>query len=179
MERLLFKEKYRTASTVRNPLFAQVVKEYDNKVGKDINIMICVEELAELLQVLSKFYRQNGDRLNLIEELGDSVICIENMKQIFGITQEELDAESIKRHQKQDGVKEESTVLCITEVTGVMHEISLWCIKIPERYEALQTLSKMSDCIKGLCRFFSVTEEEINKEINVKIDRDVRRLAMS
>ena len=178
VERAVFEEKYRAASTVRNPLFDQVVKEY-SKFDKEINFVICVEELAELLQVISKFYRQKGDRLNLIEELGDSVICIETMKQIFDITQEELDAESIKRQQIQDCTKKESSVLYVTEVADVMHEISLWCVKTPERYEALQTLSKMSDCIKGIHRFFSITEEEINKEINVKIDRDVRRLAMS
>jgi len=66
-----------------------------------------MEELSELFQVLSKHYRQKGELLNLIEELGDQLICVESMRQFYGISEEELDktfqcAKHFVSEQKQD-----------------------------------------------------------------------------
>lgn len=51
---------------------------------------ICMEELAELSQALSKQIRKCGDRYNLLEEMADVCICIEYMKMIFGIDETTL-----------------------------------------------------------------------------------------
>ena len=49
-----------------------------------------MEECAELTQAISKFYRDKPDRINLIEEMGDILICIESLKQLYGITDGEI-----------------------------------------------------------------------------------------
>ena len=55
---------------------------------------MCIEELAELLQALSKYYRQSSDRLNLIQQLGDSLLCTEILRQHYSISEEEIEKES-------------------------------------------------------------------------------------
>ena len=46
--------------------------------------------MKELSQAISKYYRNKPDRLNLIEEIGDMVICIESLKQLYSIEDEEI-----------------------------------------------------------------------------------------
>ena len=45
-----------------------------------LKCMICVEELAELQQALSKFLRKKPDMDNLHEEFADVMICMEWIK---------------------------------------------------------------------------------------------------
>lgn len=56
------------------------------------SILIVQEELAELIQELSKALRSNGtnDSIGIIEELADVSLCIDYVKEVFGITDKQL-----------------------------------------------------------------------------------------
>lgn len=58
--------------------------------GSFIKHVVCMEELAELQQAVSKFIRGKGDRDNLIEEIADVIICIENIKILHFISDTEI-----------------------------------------------------------------------------------------
>lgn len=61
------------------------------------NTVIVIEELAELAQELSKALREKGDINAILEELADVSIGVDYVKEIFDITDKELDyARSIK-----------------------------------------------------------------------------------
>lgn len=61
------------------------------------NTVIVIEELAELAQELSKALRGKGDINAILEELADVSIGVDYVKEIFDITDKELDyARSIK-----------------------------------------------------------------------------------
>ena len=49
------------------------------------------EELSELSQAISKEIRGIGDRSNLVEEMADVIICLEILKQIFAVTNVEIE----------------------------------------------------------------------------------------
>lgn len=75
-----------------------------NHHGVETTLIICMEELAELQQAISKFMRY-GDLLeiesNLIEELADVTICMAMIRQIAGINFRHVDAkirEKMKRN---------------------------------------------------------------------------------
>ena len=53
--------------------------------------MVCMEELSELSQAISKEIRGRGDRNNLVEEMADVIICLEILKQIFAVTNVEIE----------------------------------------------------------------------------------------
>lgn len=54
------------------------------------NLIIVMEELAELSQAIAKELRDKGDNINLLEELADVQLGIYYIQEIFGITDEHL-----------------------------------------------------------------------------------------
>ena len=55
------------------------------------NLIIVMEEMAELSQQVSKNIRGVGDRMDLIQELADVQISIYTIEEVLGITSEELE----------------------------------------------------------------------------------------
>ena len=54
------------------------------------NLIIVMEELAELSQAIAKELRDRGDNINLLEELADVQLGIYYVQEIFSITDEHL-----------------------------------------------------------------------------------------
>ena len=54
------------------------------------NCIICMEELAELQQEISKQLRNKGDTYGLLEELADVYICLEMLKKMFNYSSDEI-----------------------------------------------------------------------------------------
>lgn len=51
---------------------------------------IAMEEFAELQQQVSKQIRGYDDRIGLLEEMADAYICLELLKSIFNINEEDM-----------------------------------------------------------------------------------------
>lgn len=90
MNRKTFEEIFKLASKTITPLFKNKIIKSNEQLGEKTRLVICMEEAAELSQVISKFYRNKPDRLNLIEEMGDMIICIESLKQLYDISDKEI-----------------------------------------------------------------------------------------
>ena len=58
--------------------------------GADLQTVVCMEECAELIQAVSEMKRGKDNRNNLIEEVADVMICIEILKQVYGISDNEI-----------------------------------------------------------------------------------------
>jgi hypothetical protein len=54
--------------------------------GKEREIVVAIEEMAELTQVLAKVVRGISDFDNVAEEIADVEICMEVMKRVFNNT---------------------------------------------------------------------------------------------
>ena len=67
-----------------------VVKKSIEHYGKDVQSTVCMEECAELIQAISKEKRGKSDKDHLAEEIADVIICIEMLKQIYNITEDEI-----------------------------------------------------------------------------------------
>ena len=66
------------------------------------NTVIVIEELAELTKELTKALRNKDDIIGIIEELADVSIGVDYVKEIFDITDKELEyARSIKMTELQ------------------------------------------------------------------------------
>ena len=72
------------------PIDSYVVKRSIEHYGKDVQSTVCMEECAELIQAISKEKRGKSDKCNLAEEMADVIICIEMLKQIYNITDDEI-----------------------------------------------------------------------------------------
>ena len=69
---------------------SNVVKKSIEHYGADLQTVVCMEECAELIQAISKMKRGKDNRDNLIEEMADVMICMEIMKQVYGISDNEI-----------------------------------------------------------------------------------------
>lgn len=58
--------------------------------NKDRQLLIAMEELAELSQELSKQLRGKGNRVGILEEMADVAIATRYARRVLGITDEEL-----------------------------------------------------------------------------------------
>ena len=72
------------------PVSSYVVKKSIEHYGKDVQSTVCMEECAELIQAISKEKRGNSDKDHLAEEMADVIICIEMLKQIYNINEDEI-----------------------------------------------------------------------------------------
>ena len=74
-----------------------------NKYGVEKQLLVCMEEPAELIQAISKAERYPNDEKyidRLIEEIADVLICIEYLKKIYDIDQskvEKWESKKLKR----------------------------------------------------------------------------------
>lgn len=68
-------------------IIANIIEHY----GTQTEQIVCMEEYAELSQAISKGLRGKLNRDNLIEEMADVLICINILKQIYKISDAELD----------------------------------------------------------------------------------------
>ena len=69
---------------------SDIIKRSIEHYGKDVQSTVCMEECAELIQAISKEKRGNSDKDHLAEEISDVIICIEMLKQIYNITEDEI-----------------------------------------------------------------------------------------
>ena len=69
---------------------SNVVKKSIEHYGADLQTVVCMEECSELIQAISKMQRGKDNRANLIEEVADVMICIEILKQVYGISDNEI-----------------------------------------------------------------------------------------
>jgi NTP pyrophosphatase (non-canonical NTP hydrolase) len=71
----------------------QVVwRESIRKYGKEIQSIVCMEECSELIQAVSKCLRGKPDVTdNLAEEMADVIICLHMLKEMYGITDAQLE----------------------------------------------------------------------------------------
>lgn len=115
MDHQEFTKAMKTAEdTVDKERAFQILRDSMGKVKNNddgtVNLIIVMEELAELQQQLSKYIRGKEDFTGLVEELGDVMLGIYYVQEICGISDELLHkAMNIKlnRQEKRNEVNRE------------------------------------------------------------------------
>lgn len=71
----------------RKALYKKTIEEF----GRDIQIVIAIEEMSELTKELTKMIRGYNRRDKLIEEIGDVKIMLETIEVIFDCENEVIE----------------------------------------------------------------------------------------
>lgn len=83
------KEEYRSVKEIKiNP---EIIKDSISHYGVECQTTVCMEECAELIQAVSKEKRCKGDKNHLAEEIADVYICLEMLRQIYGVKGYEIE----------------------------------------------------------------------------------------
>lgn len=78
----------------------EIVKDSIVYYGKDVQSTVCMEECAELIQAISKEKRGKSDKNHLAEEMADVLISIELLKEIYDVSNEQIN-EWVDKKQKR------------------------------------------------------------------------------
>lgn len=89
--------------------------------GMDTERVIIMEELSELIQEVSKHYRNKGNIMHLLEEMADVYICLEELKLMTGIDDHDIEAAmSVKYERIKNDIESKKS-----KITGLdLHESS-------------------------------------------------------
>lgn len=68
----------------------EIIKDSIVYYGKDAQSTVCMEECAELIQAISKEKRGNSDKNHLAEEMADVLISISLLKEIYDVSNEQI-----------------------------------------------------------------------------------------
>ena len=80
-----------------------IIKASIENYGEELQTTVCMEELAELIQAISKEKRGKSDKLHLSEEIADVLICIEILKEVYGVDDNTINSWI---YTKQERIKE-------------------------------------------------------------------------
>lgn len=87
---------------VRNNIMIEFYEDIIRKTiecyGTEKQSVVCMEECCELVQAISKELRGKSDKKHLAEEMADVLICMEMLKIMYHVTDDELN-EWIKKKQ--------------------------------------------------------------------------------
>ena len=63
-------------------------KSIANQYGRESQVLIAIEEMSELTKELCKYYRRYDRKKEIIEEVADAQIMLEQLIELFGISDE-------------------------------------------------------------------------------------------
>lgn len=75
----------------RMKMDTDIIKASIDHYGKTVQSVVCMEECCELAQAISKEMRGKPDKQHLTEEMADVLICIEMLKQMYGISNDDIE----------------------------------------------------------------------------------------
>ena len=168
MKSFEFLEKFNEASKeVDGQRLHQIVEQcFSDKhiyVGKgSLNLLVCIEEIAELVEQLSLARVGSGTEHDLVQEIADVLICLELLKQYTGTT-DMTGIFSFKGYYDYTSAIR-NLVCCQQQITKVLRGI------LPAN-ELKQTICTMYSVVDWMLGFFKLSAEKVNKAVNVKLDR--------
>jgi len=113
MDQKLFIDKMKTSKPMTKEQIMKIIINHVNSNMDDgnprghRNLIIVMEELAELTQETSKVIREKSNFITLLEEMADALLSIYYLQEIVGISDEELDkAVAVKMNRINDSLVE-------------------------------------------------------------------------
>ena len=74
-----------------NDEYVKLLNLANDKLGKEFQVMLALEEMAELAKELIKnINRKENNIQKIIEEIGDVCILLEQLKIVYNISEQEL-----------------------------------------------------------------------------------------
>ena len=134
-----------------------------------LNAIITMEECGELIQEVALNENGKDNYYDLLQEMADVEICIYYIMRIFNISKEEFENQPESKDQP-------SVTIAITKVCSKMiQEVSKAIRNKNNHYELLQSMVDTHHAIHKYMRAHNISEETLNKAMNVKLNRLKKR----
>jgi hypothetical protein len=151
-----------------------------NILGRDTYLVLCIEELGELVEVVATNAMNKTEYIHTAEELVDVYICMDIMKTIYGISDKQLDKLD-KHHVKAS----KSIVLSSIADLSNMQQIISKTIRAKSEAKRSKAFDKilpqMNIIYKDLyiiSKYFNIKKKDINRIEALKYQRLVQRITL-
>lgn len=132
------------------------------------NLIIVMEECSELIQELINIQIGLGDRLSLIEEVADVEQGLDYVKIICGISDKDI------RYDISFGTEisyDQRTINPIISLSLLQQQISKYLRNKSDKRKMIEVVTNMYKSLEYIKYAYSIDKTEINKAINVKLQR--------
>lgn len=142
-------------------------------MGDTKYLVICMEEISELIEVISDNINNKIDYIHTAEEIVDVKICIEIMKQIFYISDSKLEKVNKKKLKKNKSV----VFTSLTTLSKAQQNISK-CIRNKNGSDdkIISTLNNLNETVCQLILLFKIKEKDLSKIELLKYNRLEERI---
>lgn len=175
MDRCIFEEKFKFVSSKVNNTKKLAIYRHSfktlNDSDKTVKLVIAMEELSELQQELIDAMVGNLNRMGILEEIADVTLVLDWIKMLCNLEDEEiLDAISC-RSGKFSNYKGITVLTIVKNLAELQQEISKVIREKGRRMALIFRIADVSLSLDWLKTKSEFTDEEIDKALNVKIDR--------
>lgn len=141
-------------------------------LGKNASLTICMEEVAELIDVIAGNVVDKVDYIHTAEEIADVLISVEYMKLIYGISKEEID------DVKKTKMKKKNIALCtIITLANAQQTISKTIRRKSDSYHKIVPMvQSIIDCAEASIKLFKIKKKDIARIQLLKYKRLEERL---
>lgn len=130
------------------------------------NLIIIMEEFAELIQAIEQTRLGIGDRINLIEELADNTISLDYIRLIFNIKSE--DFEDIGR----PSAEALDPIIAFTDMQIMLSKLLRERTTLLNcKSTFLQQYANVASALKNTQTLYNISDDELNRAVNVKLER--------
>lgn len=175
MDKLEFFYKYTSASSEmdmikRIEIETQSIDPYpiDRGIGNR-NLIIVMEECGELIQELTNVQLGIGDRISLIEETADVEQGLDYVKIICVLSDDDIMYD--KFADKRDEVMFNKNINPIIALTTLQQQLSKYLRNKHKHDDLCTAVRNVYRALENIRYIYSIDDKEINKAINVKLQR--------
>ena len=143
----------------------EINRDVANAIGHEKYLVICMEEIGELIDVVSLNVYDNVDYIHTAEELADVLVCIDAMKTMNRIKDKDLD-KVCKKQKKKVSIFE-----CISNLAKSQQAISKNIRGKDNGSKFIPTINLLNETIENLIFIYKIKKKDIEKIEALKYKR--------
>lgn len=147
----------------------EINRDVSKALGRDRYLVICMEEIGELIDVISLNVYDKVDYIHTAEELSDVLVCINAMTVMYKIKDKDLE----KVNKKKRNV---SIFACISELAKSQQMISKNIRGKDDGKKIVIAVNMLNQTVEDLINIYKIKKKDITKIEALKYQRLEERL---
>ena len=147
----------------------KLIEQAYRQIGKEKYLVICMEEMGELIDVVAKNIAGKVDYIHTLEEITDVYYSMDIIKVVMGIPESKID----KLEKKKIKIGKNTALEGISKLARSQQIISK---VVRQKVKTIQALNMLNETLYEFTKMFKIKKKDIEKMRNIKTKRTEERL---
>ena len=153
----------------------KLIEQAYRQIGKEKYLVICMEEMGELIDVVAKNITGKVDYIHTLEEITDVYYSMDIIKVVMGIPESKID----KLEKKKIKIDKYTALEGISKLARSQQIISkVVRQKDKSKVKTIQALNMLNETLYEFTKMFKIKKKDIEKMKNIKTKRTEERLEL-